>query len=58
MKTQVGDTPMTTWMVFIWAALSLLLIALAVEPRTAEAWAAVFCGVLLLLFLGRTLPPP
>jgi hypothetical protein len=47
---------MSTLFVFIWAALSLLLIALAVELRTAEAWAAVICGVLLLLFLGWSMP--
>lgn len=50
------EPAMTTWIVFLWAALSLLLIAVAIEPRTAEAWAAVISGIALLLFMGRALP--
>lgn len=47
---------MTTWIVFLWAALSLFLIAVAIEPRAAEAWAAVISGIALLVFMGRALP--
>jgi len=47
---------MTAGVVFFWAALSLLLIALAVEPREAEAWAALASSIVLLVFLGRHWP--
>lgn len=48
---------MTTSMIFLWTALSLILICLSVEPHTAQTWAALACSVVLLLFLGRYLPP-
>lgn len=48
---------MKTSMIFLWTALSLVLICLSVEPRAAQTWAALVCSVVLLVFLGRYLPP-
>lgn len=47
---------MTNGVIFLWVALSLILIAFAVEPRVAETWAALISSIVLLVFLSRHWP--